>query len=120
VTPCGPVAPTSPRGIVKFKLAAALVPPLLTAAVDPGLPVLTVPTATVAAVPVAPIAPVAPVDPVAPVAPVGPVDPVGPENPASDTGEGMSDPPKLKIKLVPSRRTPPGAILVMPVAGWPG
>ena len=50
----------------------------------------------------------------------GPTSPVGPLRPASETGSGMSNPPKLKTRSVPSRRTPPGAILVMPVAGCPG
>ena len=47
----------SPLGIAKSKTAAAEVPLLVTVALEPAAPVLTVPTAMVAAAPSAPSAP---------------------------------------------------------------
>tara|TARA_Y100001938_G_scaffold149977_1_gene239024 strand:- start:711 stop:1427 length:717 start_codon:yes stop_codon:yes gene_type:complete len=58
-----PAAPVSPRGIVKSKVAAPLEPELVTVALEPAAPVVTVPTAMVAAAPVGPVGPVAPTSP---------------------------------------------------------
>jgi hypothetical protein len=52
--PCGPV---DPSGTVKLKIAAEVVPLLLTDADEPGAPVVVPPTLTVAAEPVAPVTP---------------------------------------------------------------
>lgn len=49
VDPVDPVAPVSPLGIVKFNTASPLVPELLTEALVPAFPVVTVPTDTLAA-----------------------------------------------------------------------
>jgi len=54
------VAPVSPLGMLKSKVAAEDVPLLVTVADEPSAPVVTVPTAIVAADPVAPVSPVAP------------------------------------------------------------
>jgi hypothetical protein len=51
VTLFGPAAPVAPRGIVKLNTAALVVPPFVTLAFVPALPVVVVPTVTVAAVP---------------------------------------------------------------------
>ena len=64
--------------MVKFKLAADVVPALLTLAAVPAAPVMVEPTATVAAAPAAPCGPVLPAGPGGPVAPGGPADPVAP------------------------------------------
>ena len=50
----GPVAPVSPRGMVKSNTAALLEPELVTDADVPAAPVVVVPTATVAAAPALP------------------------------------------------------------------
>jgi hypothetical protein len=49
--PLAPAAPASPRGMVNASTAAELLPVFVTAALDPGAPVVTLPTATVAAAP---------------------------------------------------------------------
>ena len=51
------MAPVSPLGTVKLKVAALDDPLLLTEAFVPALPVVVLPTAIVAAVPVAPVSP---------------------------------------------------------------
>ena len=43
--------PWAPRGMVKFRMAAPDVPELVTDALDPAAPVVTLPTVTVAAAP---------------------------------------------------------------------
>src|ERR1022692_4205640 len=73
--PCDPV---DPSGTVKLKIAAEVVPLLLTDADPPGAPVVVPPTLTVAADPVAPVGPWMPCAPVAPVFPWMPCAPVGP------------------------------------------
>src|SRR5262245_60191263 len=64
-----PVSPLSPRGIVKLKTAALVVPMLATLALVPGAPVVVVPTLTVAA------------------GPCGPAGPAGPEPPSLITSQ---------------------------------
>ena len=76
--PEGPVGPVAPWGIVKLKMAAEVVPLLVTDAEVPAGPVVVGPTVTVAAVPVGPVGPVGPGLPVGPLGPVGPVGPVAP------------------------------------------
>ena len=66
VGPVGPVGPVEPWGMTKFNRAFWAVPALLTSALVPGAPVVTLPTSTVAAPPGIPVAPVAPVGPVTP------------------------------------------------------
>jgi hypothetical protein len=46
--------PSAPFGMLKFKVAAELVPTLVTVAAEPAAPVVTVPIATVAALPATP------------------------------------------------------------------
>ena len=75
--------PDKPRGMTKSNTAFSGVPELVTAALLPGSPEVTLPTAIVAA---APGAPVDPDGPVAPVAPVGPLGPVGPDGPVAPVG----------------------------------
>ena len=65
--PSTPAGPVGPCGIVKSRIAASVVPELITDTSVPGSPVVTVPTVKVAAVPVGPVAPVGPVGPVGPV-----------------------------------------------------
>jgi hypothetical protein len=64
--PVAPVEPVAPVGRVMSKTAALDVPTLVTAADEPGLPVVTVPTLMVAA------------DPTGPASPTGPTGPAGP------------------------------------------
>ena len=59
MAPVGPVAPSSPLGIVKFKITFSLVPELVTVASVPGSVVVVVPTVIVAA-PTGPVGPVGP------------------------------------------------------------
>lgn len=59
VGPVAPVVPCMPCGMEKLKIAALLVPALVTVAFDPAAPVETVPTAMVAAAPAGPVGPVA-------------------------------------------------------------
>src|SRR4029077_13652907 len=68
---CGACGPTSPRGIVKLKVAALEDPEFVTLALLPCRPVVVVPTAMVAAAPGVPALPCAPVVPVAPTSPRG-------------------------------------------------
>lgn len=60
VTEPGPGAPVGPVGITKSKIAAEVVPLLVTEAGEPDGPVEVVPTVIVAAVPAAPVRPVGP------------------------------------------------------------
>jgi hypothetical protein len=76
--PCGPVAPTSPCGTTKLRMALDVVPEFVTEAAVPAAPVVVVPTAIEAAVPVEPCGPTEPVAPCAPVGPCGPTEPVAP------------------------------------------
>jgi hypothetical protein len=50
-------SPSAPFGILKFKVAAELVPTLVTVAAEPATPVVTVPIESVAAVPALPVTP---------------------------------------------------------------
>ena len=58
VLPVTPVGPVGPCGTVKFNTAADELPVFVTAAVEPGAPVVVVPIVTVN--PAGPVAPVAP------------------------------------------------------------
>ena len=61
--PAGPVAPVSPLGIAKSNVAALDDPELVTVALEPAAPVVTVPTAMVAAAPSLPLLPLLPASP---------------------------------------------------------
>jgi len=63
------VAPVSPRGMTKFKIALVAVPLLVTTASVPGSLVVVVPTVIVAASPSSPSAPAGPVGPAIPAGP---------------------------------------------------
>ena|SRR5271167_1626821 len=56
--PVAPAGPVGPCGTVKFKIAADELPVFVTAALEPGAPVVVVPIVTVK--PAGPVAPVAP------------------------------------------------------------
>ena len=91
-----PPEPSAPRGIVKFRTAAEVVPAFVTTADEPAAPVVTVPIDIVAAEPADPVAPVAPVNPIGP---CGPVSPVSPFNPCGPVAPAAPAAPRGIVKL---------------------
>ena len=67
--------------MVKLRIAALLLPVLVTLAFDPAAPVVVLPIAIVAAAPFVPFVPAVPCGPCGPCAPSAPAGPVGPAGP---------------------------------------